>query len=480
MKKHWKLMLSAFMLVFVLALTACGGSDDNGGNEQQQDVGTGEGPTETGPAAREPRVATREGLGGMQINIATWWEEGGTDDADPQSAPMRARWDDRQDMEELYDFTIRYVRYGSWHDVRDNIATELLAQNDDFQIWAMEGVWFATHHAQNLFAPIPLEHFNDPYGVNWNRSIIELTMRDGNPYGFAHGVEMGGGIYFNMRLFEEAGLPRDLPFQHQAAGTWTWYTFTDIARTLQASFDDGTGVFTAFPITTFNSDFLARALASNGASYAAVDPATGNFVNTTQSIEFLEAIQWVVSLRDEMLALHEDDVGGDWDVYRQMFNDGNGAMMSGGNYVAGGRVHGNLVDEWGFVHFPVGPRMTQPHSWVSANVNAIPHFYSQEEIADFMFALTLWIRPLEEDDPYDWIFENHANHVDPRSVNDTMVNFTRNPAMQSMPAQDMMPGLGQILGENFAWRVWSGNEPAVIVDEAQLVWQDFLNRINDM
>jgi hypothetical protein len=61
-----------------------------------------------------------------------------------------------------------------------------------------------------------------------------------------------------------------------------------------------------------------------------------------------------------------------------------------------------------------------------------------------------------------------------------MVNFTRVPEMQSMPAQNFMPGLGNTIGENFAWRVWSGNEPAVIVEEAQLVWNAFLDRVNAM
>jgi hypothetical protein len=303
-------------------------------------------------------------------------------------------------------------------------------------------------------------------------------MRDGNPYGFAHGTEMAGGIYFNMRLFEEAGLERDLPFRLQAEGNWTWDTFTDILRQLQR--DDGTGIIETWPLTTFNSDFLMRALASNGASFASVDPATGNFVNTTQSIEFLEALQWVVSLRDEMLAMHEDDVGGEWDVYRQMFNDGNGAVISGGNYVAGARINPNLVDDWGFVHFPVSPRMNETHAWVNHNINAIPHFFSQDEISDIMFALQLWIRPLEDDDPNDWIFANYVNHRDPRSVDETMVNYTNVPALQSMPAHAMMPGLGNTLGELFAWRVWSGNEPAVIVEEAQLVWQAFLDRVNEM
>jgi len=478
MKKTWKLLLSSLLLVLVLALTACGGNgnDDpppvapppggNGGGAQQQPD-----PSLIGPASRD--------LGGQIINIATWWVEDCTETAEPDSVSMRARWDDRRAMEERYNFRIRYVRYGSWHDVRDNIQTELLAGNTNYQIWAMEGTWFATHHSQGLFSPIPMHHFEDDFGIEWNRSILELTMRDGSPHGFAHGVEMAGGIYFNMRLFEEAGFPRDYPFTLQRENRWTWDTFTELARLLSRDLT-GDGIIDTWALTTFNSDFLARALASNGAAYAKVDPVTGEFINTTNTIEFLETIQWVVMLRDEMLAMHEDDVGGEWDVYRQMFNNGDGAMMSGGNYVAGARVNPNLTDDWGFVAFPRGPRMDYHHAWVSHNINAIPHFYSADEIEDIMFAMQLWIRPLEDDDPDDWIFANEVNHSDPRSIHETMVSFTRNPELQSMPAHDMMPGLGQTLGENFAWRVWSGNEPAVIIEEAQLVWQAFLDRVNDM
>jgi ABC-type glycerol-3-phosphate transport system substrate-binding protein len=477
MKKHWKLMLSTLLLVLVFALTACGGNDDENGG------GVGVTPPDTGATnnQQDNRLDTppERDLGGMEINIATWWTEDCTETADPQSVSMRARWDDRQAMEERYNFRIRYLRWGSWHDVRDNLQLELLAGNRDVQIWTMEGTWFASQHSQGLFAPIPLEHFDDNYGIEWNRSILELTMRDGAPHGFAHGTEMAGGIYFNMRLLEEAGFPRDLPFTLQSENNWTWDTFTELARSLSID-RDNTGIIDTWALTTFNNDFLNRALASNGAAFAKVDPVTGDFINTTNTIEFMEAIQWVVQLREEMLAMHEDDVGGDWDVYRQMFNDGEGAFISGGNYVAGARIHPNLVDEWGFVAFPRGPRMDYHHSWVNQNINAIPHFYTQDEISDMMFAMQLWIRPLEDDDPDDWIFENEANHRDPRSVHETMANFTRNPAYQSMPAHVMMPGLGNMIGENFAWRIWAGNEPAVIVEEAQLVWQAFLDRINNM
>jgi hypothetical protein len=97
-----------------------------------------------------------------------------------------------------------------------------------------------------------------------------------------------------------------------------------------------------------------------------------------------------------------------------MFNDGHGAMLSGVSNVAGARVNPNLHDDWGFVHFPRGPRMATHHTWMSPNVNAIPHFFSQDDIDEIMFAMQLWIMPLEDDDPDDWIFANYVNHRDPR------------------------------------------------------------------
>jgi len=97
-----------------------------------------------------------------------------------------------------------------------------------------------------------------------------------------------------------------------------------------------------------------------------------------------------------------------------------------------------------------------------------------------MFAMQRWIRPLEEDDPDDWIFEARENHRDMRSIDETMKNFTRNPELQVIPAHIMLPGLGHSMDDLFAWNVWTGNEASVIIEEAQLIWDAFLNDVNDM
>jgi len=330
-----KLFLFSLALM-TLALSACGGG---GGNEGD------------GGAASD----AEQDLGGITINMANWWTDECTATANRDlSISARARWNDRQAMEERYNFKMRYVRYGSWHDVRDDIQQQLLAENRDYQMWAVFPNWFPTHHAQGLFAPIPQEHFEDEFGVEWNHSMIDLTRRDGVPHGFAHGVAMAGGVYFNMRLLEEAGLPRDLPFKLQAENDWTWSTFTDMARHLSVD-EDSTGIMDRWAITTFHQDFLAAALASNGAAYTTIDPVTGRFVNATNTDAFRETLEWLVQLRDERLTMHEDDVGGEWDVFRQMFNDGQGAMRIAANYVAG-EIFPMLADDWGFVAFPRGPR----------------------------------------------------------------------------------------------------------------------------
>jgi len=450
----------------MLALNACGGKGNDVTENPQENAAQNNFAANDSPAERD--------LGGMEINIATWWADECTDTIEPRSFAERARWDDRREMEKRYNFKMRYVRYGGWHDVRDEVQQNLLAQNRDFQMWVVEPTWFATHHRQQLFAPIPEKHFQDDYGIDWNHSLIELTKRDGNPHGFASGVEMAGGVYFNKRLLEDAGQPRDLPFTLQAENNWTWDTFLDLARHLSRDFD-GDGINDTWALTTFHKDFLSYALASNGAAFATVDPTTGKFVNATNTDAFRETIEWVVQLRDERLAMHEDDVGGEWDVFIQMFNDGQGAMRAAANYVAGNIT---LDDEWGFVSFPRGPRSDKHFAWVSQNINIIPHFYTADEIDKIMFAMQKWIRPLEDDDPDDWMDDAFSNHRDPRSVEDTMVNFTRNPNLQVMPAHNMMSGLGDTLDKLFAFRVWVGNEASVIIEEGQLVWDAFLSDLN--
>ena len=472
-----KFLFTALFLTGVLALTACGGNDTAPTGEVANDGVMQVGGDDVGVEANI--VLPPRDLGGMEINIVNWWSDSCTDTADPQSAAERAMWDNRREMEERYNFRMRYYRFGSWGDVRDFVQPEILAQSRNYHFWTLEPSWFATHNAQRLFAPIPMEHFEDDYGIEWVRTVLDLTSTDGTPHGFAIGTAFLGGVYFNQRLFSEAGLDYDLPFTLQREGNWTWETFTDAARRLSRDLT-GDGIIDTWAITSFSADLLFGAMANNGATFVEICPDTGLFVSTTNSINFFEAIEWTSQLRQEMLLFHGlIDHDAAWDAFVQMFNDGHGAMRVAGHYVAGNLL---LEDPWGFVSFPRGPRgqPSQHVGWVSHNIRVIPHFFTPEEVDDFMFAMRMWARPVEGDASDEWIFENYVNHPDTRSVDETMVNFTRNPDMHIMPVHNMLPGLGEYLGPLFHWRIGWGAEAAGVVEEGSLAFQAFLDRVNAM
>jgi len=318
----------------------------------------------------------------------------------------------------------------------------------------MEGGWFGTMHAQGLLAPLKNEYFDPDSGINWNRSTIEASMRNGVPHAWAIGDVDGGGVYFNMRLLQEAGLEPELPFDLQAAGDWTWDAFMDVARATTRDLD-GDGIPDTWGIATFGQEFLEQTLVSNGAKYVGLDPATGRFVNTTNTPEFLEALTWANNLGEENVTMPEPE-GMGWDFFVSAFNNGMAAMRAAGGYVAGAQVNPNLNDPWGFVVFPKGPRASTYRFMGNMNFNAIPVNFNEQEVDNIMFALRKWVRPLPGfDDPLGWMPGEYTNHYSRRSVDETMKLYTRNPDLMEPAIHALVPG-GMPHGEQFGWRIWQG------------------------
>jgi len=472
MKKHWKLLLSTLLLASLVAFTGCGNDD---GDEND---GGGTPPSGNGGNLAAPE----RDLEGLEIVMVNWWDASCTEtvDWDSISATARERWEDRIAMQDRYNFRIVHYRYGSWQDVRDDFNPRVMAQDRSFQTWAVEPPMFVTNQAAGLIAPIDPAHFDPSFGITWSPSVMNLTTFNGRPYGFTEETPSAGGVYFNMRLLEEAGIDREAPFNLQAAGNWTWDTFTDMMRTVAiAGFDEVTGNRNSWALTTFHTDMFAMALASNGAAYATIDPATGNFMNATTTDAFRETIVWMVQLRNEMLAMHEEDVGGEWNAFIQVFDEGQGVFRVANSYVAGNL---QVADEWGFVAFPAGPRNTtgNHYAWVTQNFNVFPFFYTADEIDDMMFAIRAWHRPLEDGDDDDWMVDAFSNHPNERSVLESMALHTRNSDNHIFPAHAMLPAAmtGSAMHELFSWRLWSGNDPSAIIEEAQNVWQANLSDAN--
>ena len=482
MRRNWKCLISAALLGTLLAFSACGTDDPPAVTAPAGEQPTADVPADTTPDAPGAGDATGAAagdlrdLGGQHFVVGNWWANWNVDEADPDTAEDEARLFDRIEAFDDHNFTMEVRRMGGWAEVRDMIPLEIMAGSREVHIWHMEAAWFGTMQNQNLFAPLREEFFNMPGGItNWHHGTIDVSRRNGIPYGWATGVINGGGVYFNMRLLEEAGIDPELPFDLQASGDWTWDAFMDIARAATRDLD-GDGIPDTWGIATFGQDFLVRALVSNNAHYVGIDE--GRFTNTTNTPEFLEALTWANNLGEEGVTMPEPE-GMGWDFFISAFNNGMAAMRAAGDYVAGAQVNPNLDDPWGFVSFPMGPRAQAHRFSGNHNFQAIPVSFDEQDVSDIMYAFNLWYRPLPDfDDPLGWTAGAFASHYHPRSVNETLVMFSRNSDLMTPDFHTLVPG-GMPHGPNFGWRIWHGNDPAVILEEAQPIWEEYLARANN-
>ncbi|MCL2499159.1 MAG: hypothetical protein FWE90_02360 [Defluviitaleaceae bacterium] len=485
MSRKLKLALTVVLLAFAFAfVTACGGGSSNEPNDPTPTPA----PTPATSAEATPQpVATPppRDLGGIEILIANWWNDDCTETFNYANAGIMDRmvWENRRELEQKHNFRIRNVRVGNWNTARDLFPDLLATGSREYQVMMLEPSWFLALNADGAFAPMSMEHFERFPEVNWQRGHIDLSMRGGSPHGFSTETFTSGGIAFNMRLFEEAGLPGDYLFQLQANNTWTWDNFLRVARQVQQF--DAEGNITIWPILGFHADMFELALSSNNADLAGIDPTTGFFVNNTTSTEVFEVLELMVQVREEMLASLEDDFGTDeWNYFIEAFNAGHGAMRPGLSHIIGDI---SVSDPWGWVAFPRGPSAPWTDGYMGGfnggNFVAIPHVFSPDEVDDIMFALGLWNSPLPDGDEDDWMIGEFARFHDPRSVTETMAQWTRNPDWLRTRVYRILPGNIQ-MGETFAWRVWRGPPEgglwgaAVIVEEAQQVWNENIARAN--
>ena len=104
--------------------------------------------------------------------------------------------------------------------------------------------------------------------------------------------EPKGGIYFNKRLLEEAGITADSIYELQENGEWTWDKFEELCSQVQADTDND-GVIDRYAMVNFRSTFYNEAVASNYGDYIAMDE-NGKYYNDLESNETLDALNWLL------------------------------------------------------------------------------------------------------------------------------------------------------------------------------------------
>lgn len=452
--------MAAALVALTLVATAAWG----GGNSAKS--GTTATPTATG----------ERNLGGMEIVVGNWWADYDVNTYVPQTTEEERTLAWRTEVQKKYNFKMREENIAGWGETQELAATSIMAGKPAASIITLQPDWAMALYNQGLFYPAgdcPSVDLSKTSPVGWNQNIVNAFTFNGKTYGFEvqAGSGAGVGVFFNKRLFAEAGIDPNLPYDMQKAGTWTWDAFIDLCKRLNRDINND-GILDTYALASFSTDTLTAIIASNRAQYVDKD-ARGRLVNATNKPEFLQALQFAIRLSTEGLLMPQPP-NSNWDWFTSAFHDGKAAMRVAGQYVNGDLK--DMADDWGFVMFPKGPNASTYTVAASGNVLVIPGTFSAEEADKILFAYYQWVTPPPgNDNPDAWKIAAYPTHRDSRAVDETRA-MLRDPAHIIFAYNVLVPGLST---GDIAWNMWNeGVDPAQLIESVSQSWNDTINKAN--
>jgi ABC-type glycerol-3-phosphate transport system substrate-binding protein len=432
--------------------------------------------TRTQPAATQTTVAGVN-LSGSNVVIGNWWDDWDVTTRKPASAEEERTLEWRTKIQKDYNFKIREANIAGWAEMQELASTSIMAGSPAASIFVLQPNWALALYNQSLFYPVSDTgvDFSAISPVIWNQAVKETFTFNGKVYAFAVGYgtsQHGSGVYFNKRIFQEAGINPELPYDMQKAGTWTWDAFLDLCKRLTRDINND-GIIDTYALTAdLSTDILETVVASNGAQYVDKD-ATGKFINATGRPEFLQALQYCVQLKNEGVLMPRP-ADSEWNWYQPMFHDGRVAMRISAQYVAG--ELGDMADDWGFVLFPKGPYVSDYRYSEDENVYVIPRTFSAADANKIMQAFILWSTPAPGNDgPDAWKAGQYSRYRDARAVDETLT-MMREPSRIMMKYASLIPGLNT---GDIAWNMWNeGQDPAQLIESVSQSWNSIISEAN--
>lgn len=451
----------------VLLLTACGGK------EEPVDKGLPE-PT-TAPAAGEdveeaatptPTEVPRD-LKGTTIVIADWWT------TDPNPEPRNKMEEDtlryREEFMEKYNFTITRQNLGTFNEYQEIVVTSIMSGNPAADIFVLHAEHLAAPLQQGLLYPLDTLESFDFSEEKWNKYVMEMTTKNGHIYGMATGrMEPRLGVFWNKRLFEEAGIDPDLPYDLQARNEWTWEALEELARKNTRDLDND-GIPDIYGIASFSKDFFRGCVFSNNAKFIGYE--NGKFYNATGEDNFLEALEWGYSLYEKGYHMPQPE-GSNWDWFIEQFHDGKVAMQCAEQYKVS--TWADMEDDWGFVIFPKGPKGEMMTVFME-NTVVMPVTLDKERAEDVAFAYNLYTQPTPGYEDEDWKTQYYPLFRDARAVEETLPLFYE-PGHGTISLLAMIPGIdyGAITYPLDA----GARTPKECIEYVQGLWQSYIDAVN--
>ena len=418
-------------------------------------------------------------LKGMDITIGNWWANYDTSTYKPSNDTEEQTLAWRIQIQKEHGFTIREKNIAGWGEMAQVAATSIMSGRPAAQVFVLQPNWAMGLMAQNLIYPVsdsvvnlrnPQPVARGALPVEWNQATLDSFTFNGKAYAFSVGINLTNAqvIFFNKRLFREAGLDPNLPYDLQKAGTWTWDRYLQICRQLTRDINND-GIIDTYALPRdLSTEILDAIISSNGAQYVTKNARTGKFENATGTPAFLEGLQFAIRLNNEGV-MKPRPADSNWDWYKAEFADGKVAMRIDESYVWG--ELGDMRDDWGVVLFPKGPRSSNYRVFTRENVMVIPATYSKAEVDKIMSAVQLWYTPVNND----WQSGLYNTFRDSRAVDETIA-LIRDTRLHMVKNFALVAGLNR---GNIAWEMWyHEGDPAQLIESVSQSWNAIIDDSN--
>ncbi len=473
MKGNWKKIFSLILIsaMLIVALTACSNGGDDAGEPDPTTAPTT--PAEKEVEDEVPATPTPEpvDLEGTTIVIADWWT------TNPNPEPKNTREEDtfrfREEFMKEYNFNLTRENIGSFGDYTEIMVTSIMAGDPVADIFTMDASQIAAPLTQGLLYPLEtLENF-DFTEEKWNKQVIDMMTMDEHIYGMATGrTEPRLGIFWNKRLFEEAGIDPDRPYDLQAKDEWTWEALEDLAKRNTRDTNNDT-IPDVYGIASFSKEFFRGCVFSNDAKFIGFKD--GKFYNATSEPNFLEALEWGWGLYEK--GYHHPlpdpyEPSTQWQWFLPAYLEGTAAMQCAEQYMVS--TYKDMEDDWGFVIFPKGPK-GEMMTVFKENLIVMPVSLDKDRAEDVAFAYNLYTEETPGYEDEDWKTQYYPLFRDARAVEETLPLFYE-PEHGMVSLLAMIPGIdyGDVTYDLDAGAL----TPVESVEKVMANWQAHIDKAN--
>ena len=494
--RNWKRFAAVMMAAatMVTGLTACGGNGTagtsgngdaaNSGDENKvsdvEDVAAGtESGSDDGEIGQYTVLTDADGnpydLGGMDIIIYDWFTADQEDNEDA-SAYDEAREEYLDWIQSTYNFTIKQKAMTSWADSPEDFSNYAATGGDENYIFCLyQGGALMSAEANGLLYDLSTLDCLDFSDSKWESSVAQLmTTSDGKVYGLrAIPHEATAGIYFNKRLLQEAGIDPESIYELQRNKEWTWDKFEELCQQVQKDTDND-GVIDQYAMTNFTSTLYSAAVISNGGQFVGKDE-NGMYYNDLESDATMEALNWALDMLDKYEMVYPEDAA--WDYTYTAFANGEAVFTCEEAYRAGDwSGEDGMEDEFGFVCFPMGPRMDHYVNYAKDNVFVIPSCYDEDKAWKLAFAYNLYTDPVPGYEDYEaWKVDYMKSFCDTESVDETIATMVDS----GVPLFEKAIN-GIDMGPDLYWGISKDNTPAQQAEAIRNTWKAYIDTANGL